>query len=194
MKKSGMTAKSFRGVLIFLILVMIGGSAVGIYFAQKWLLSQAAIISQTVAESNASGNDSHVAAKLQSELAAQQSVITKISLLAVSRQTYQSKTIQELDRYAADAGIVIANYSFAQATTGTTTTASTAASVTATNNPVVTATLVSPVSYQKLLKFMNYIENSLPKMQIASVNIGRSSNSNGDLVRIDQLSIEVNVN
>lgn len=194
MKKSVMTAKTLRGILIFSILLMIGGSTVGTYFAQKWLLSQAGIISQTVAESNASGNNNQAAAKLQAELAAQQSVITKTSLLAVPRQDYQSKAIQELDQYAADAGISISNYSFSQAAAVAATGTTTATLAAASNNPIVTATLTSPVSYGKLLKFMNYIENNLPKMQIASVNLGRATGASGDSVKIDQLSIEVSVN
>jgi len=197
MKKSVMTAKTLRGILIFSIFLMIAGSTVGTYFAQKWLLSQAETISQTVAESNASGNNNQAAAKLQAELTAQQSVITKTSLLAVPRQEYQSKAIQELDQYAADAGISISNYSFSQAAavaaTGTTT-ATSAAATAASNNPIVTATLTSPVSYGKLLKFMNYVENNLPKMQIASVNLGRATGASGDSAKIDQLSIEVSVN
>ncbi len=194
-KSSKMSAKTLRGILIFLIFLTIGGSAVGIYFAQKWLLSQAEIISQTVAQSNASGNNNQASAKLQAELASQQSVISKTSLLATPRQDYQSKAIQELDQYAADAGITISNYSFAQAATAATaSTTTSAASTPANNNPVVTATLTSPVSYQKLLKFMNYVENSLPKMQITSVNISRATGGSGDAVKIDQLSIEVYVN
>ena len=98
MKKSGMTAKALRGILIFVIFVMIGASATGIYFAQKWLLALAGTISQTVADSNSSGNNSQAAAQLQAELAAQQSVIEKTSLISVSRQNYQSKAIQDLDQ------------------------------------------------------------------------------------------------
>ena len=197
MKKSGMTAKALRGILIFVIFVMIGASATGIYFAQKWLLGLAGTISQTVADSNSSGNNSQAAAQLQAELAAQQSVIEKTSLISVSRQNYQSKAIQDLDQYASDAGITISNYSFSQATPATSTTttsASTATGAAVSTNPVVTATLTSPVSYEKLLKFMNYVESNLPKMQIASVNLGRAAGSGSDSVRIDQLSIEVSVN
>ncbi len=196
MKKSGMTAKALRGILIFAIFVMIGASATGIYFAQKWLLGLAGTISQTVADSNSSGNNSQAAAQLQAELAAQQSVIEKTSLISVSRQNYQSKAIQDLDQYASDAGITISNYSFSQATpaTSTTTTSASTATGAVSTNPVVTATLTSPVSYEKLLKFMNYVESNLPKMQIASVNLGRAAGSGSDSVRIDQLSIEVSVN
>ena len=195
MKKSAMTAKTLRGILIFLIFLMIGGSAAGIYFTQKWLLDQAGIISQTVAESNASGNNNQAAEKLQAVLAAQQSVITKTGSLAVSRQNYQSKAIQDLDQYAADAGIIISNYTFTQPTAAVAST-TTAASATATTstNPVVTATVTSPVSYARLLKFMNYVENNTPKMQIASLNIGRAIGASGDSTRVDQLTIEVNVN
>lgn len=191
-----MTAKALRGILIFVIFVMIGASATGIYFAQKWLLGLAGTISQTVADSNSSGNNSQAAAQLQAELAAQQSVIEKTSLISVSRQNYQSKAIQDLDQYASDAGITISNYSFSQATpaTSTTTTSASTATGAVSTNPVVTATLTSPVSYEKLLKFMNYVESNLPKMQIASVNLGRAAGSGSDSVRIDQLSIEVSVN
>ena len=194
MKKSSMTAKTLRGILIFSIFLMIGLSATGFYFAQKWLLSLAGTISQTVADSNATDSSNQSLAQLQTALNEQQSIIAKTQVIAAPLSTYQSQAIQDLDRYASDSGITISNYSFTQpAAAATSTTTAAATSSVASKNQIVTATLTSPISYTKLLKFMNYVEGNLPKMQISSVNLGRSSTGSGDSVRIDQLSIEVSI-
>ena len=194
MKKSSMTAKTLRGILIFSIFLMIGLSATGFYFAQKWLLGLAGTISQTVADSNATDSSNQSLAQLQTALNEQQSIIAKTQVIAAPLSTYQSQAIQDLDRYASDSGITISNYSFTQpAAAATSTTTAAATSSVASKNQIVTATLTSPISYTKLLKFMNYVEGNLPKMQISSVNLGRSSTGSGDSVRIDQLSIEVSI-
>lgn len=185
MKKSGMTAKTLRSILSVLIFVLIALSVVGFYFAQNWLLEFAVSISHTVADSNASGNNLQSLSQLERELADRQDVIVKASTLIAPIGTYQSQAIQDLNKYASDAGISISNYSFTQPGAATPTLK------TASGSSLITATLASPISYTKLLKFMNSVESNLPKMQISSVNLGRVNGGNNDSVRIDQLTIEV---
>jgi hypothetical protein len=182
MKKSKLSAKGLRMILIVLIFAIIGLSVTGFYFAQKWLLYQATLISQTVAESNSSNNNLKDTQQLQKELAAQQAVSAKADALRADPQTYQNKSITDINTYAKAAGIQISNYSFAQ-------TAS-AGEAAARTSPI-TATLSSPTSYQGLLKFMSYIESNVPKMQVSSLNLGRIDGGSSDTVRIDQITIEV---
>ncbi len=191
MKKSGMTAKTLRGILSVVIVILIGLSAVGFYYAQNWLLGLATSISQTVAQSNSSGTSMQSLSQLQADLTAHQDVILKVNALVAPLQTYQSQSINDLNQYATASGITISNYSFDKPTT--TTTAGTAAPVVASaaNSSYITATIASPTSFSGVLKFMHLVEGNLPKMQISSVNMGRASSGGGDSVKIDQLSIQV---
>lgn len=185
MKKTGMTARTLRNILSMLVFVLIALSVVGFYFAQNWLLDFAVSISHTVADSNASGGNLQSLSQLEKELADRQDVIVKASTLIAPVGTYQSQAIQDLNKYAADAGISISNYGFTQPGAATATTKG------ASGGSLITATLASPVSYTRLLKFMDSVESNLPKMQISSVNLGRVSGGDSDSVRIDQLTIEV---
>ena len=183
MKKTRMTARGLRGLLSMLVVVLVALSAVGFYFAQNWLLDFAVSISHTVADSNASGNNLQSLSQLERELADRQDVIVKASTLIAPTSTYQGQAINELNKYAADAGISISNYGFTQPAAATVKSTS--------GTSIITATLASPVSYTKLLRFMNAVESNLPKMQISSVNLGRVSGGDSDSVKIDQLTIEV---
>ncbi len=188
MNKSKLNAKGLRMILIVMILAIVGLSATGFYFAQKWLLDQATAISQTVAESNASGTDLQAVHQLQVQLDAQQAVATKANSLVASSLTYQSQAISDINKYADAAGIKISNFSFAQAAAAGATVTS---SKTSSNTSSITATLASPTSYQGLLKFMSYIEGNIPKMQVSSLNLGRIEGGSSDSVRIDQITIDV---
>lgn len=178
MKKT-MNAMKLRGILIFLIVLVIGLSAVGFYFAQGWLRTYAVSVSQFVAESTVSGNDVQSLETLQQELVAQQDIITKVTSIIAPRQNYQNQVIKDLDTYAAKAGIGELDYGF---------TPDAAAGAAASTSVIVT--LESPVSYEKLLRFMSDIESNLPKMQISQINLSRIPGDNTS-VRTDQLTIEV---
>ena len=183
MKQTGMTAKTLRSILSVMVVGLIALSAVGFYFAQGWLIALAVSISHTVGDSRANGSNLQSLHQLQDELNARQDVIIKTNALIAPLRTYQSQAIQDLNTYASEAGITISNYSFQATATSTTQVIS--------GSSLVTATLTSPTSFTKLLKFMNSVESNLPKMQISSVNLGRVSGGDSDSVRIDQLIIEV---
>lgn len=194
MKKSKISAVNLRVILSTIVVILIGLSAVGFYFGQSWLRTYAVDVSKTVADSKASGSDIQSLKKLESELQARQSIITKANSITASGQDYQNQVITDLDKYANYADINISNYAFvapaaaaAAPTAGTTPTATTAAA----GSQSVTITITSPVSYEKLMKFMTAIEGNLPKMQVSSVNLGRVEGADSSSVRTEQLTIEV---
>lgn len=186
MKKSGMTARRLRGLLIVMMILAVGLGAAGFYFAQNMLGEYAVTVSQSVANSNASGGGVQSLENLQKELESKQPIITKTASLMANTQDYQSQAIKDLDIYAAAAGIGISNYSFAAAAT----TAAPAAATAAPAGSSITLTLTNPISYTKLLTFMKAVESNLPKMQITSVNMTRVD-GDADSVRADQLIIQV---
>lgn len=194
MKTKNMSASNLRVILIVVILLMIGLAGVGFYFGQSWLKSLSQSVNQTVAESRTSESQLQSAKTLQADLDARQGVIEKANSLSESAQNYQTQAIKDLDTYATKSGISISNYNFSQAAAATATAVATpgaAAAATTSGMNTVTVTLVGPVSYLKLLRFMAFIETNLPKMQVSSVNLGRATTGGGDFVSTDQLIIEV---
>ena len=199
MKKNKLNAITLRTILGVCVVILVGLSAVGFYFGQNWLRTYAVSVSQTVANSKASGNDIQTLKTLQQNLLARQDIIAKATSIIASGQDYQTQTIHDLDKYAVYADVAISNYSFAQTTTPTASVTSSATASMATptqaaagtGSKAVTITITSPVSYTKLLKFMTAIESNLPKMQISSINLGRVEGGDGSSVRTDQLTIEV---
>ena len=183
MKKSTMTARKLRALLISVIVIAVAGAVVGFYFAHNLLQEYAKTVSQSVANSTASGGGIQSLEKLQEELAAKQEVIVKSSSLIALTQDYQNQAIKDIDTYAAAIGIGISNYGFtapAGATTGGA----------ATSGSIVTVTLANPIVYSQLLTFMKAIEGNLPKMQINSINLTRIEGDNTS-VRADQLVVQV---
>jgi len=182
MKKTGLTAVGLRGILVTLIVLLIGLSGAGFYFAQKWLTEFSKTVSQTIANSSTSGHDVQSLKQLQEDLAAKQDIITKATNIATTTDNFQTQSIQDLGTYADLSGVKITNYSFPPATQAAGTAAKSATSI--------TLTLQSPMSYVSLLKFMNYIENNLPKMQISTITLSRVE-GNSTSVRAESMTVEV---
>lgn len=192
MRQSTMTASKLRVILSVIVVFLIGLSAVGFYFGQDKLRTLAVSVSHKIADSKVSGGDVQSLKKLQAELTTRQGIVNKANSIMASSQDYQTQTIKDLDKYAADANIVISNYSFVQPAAAAAPAAGAATSTApATGSTSVTVTLTSPLAYTKLLKFMTAIESNLPKMQVSSVNLGRVAGGDRDAVKTEQLTIEV---
>lgn len=183
MKKSKMTAVALRGILGTMIVIIIGLTGLGFYFAQNWLSDLAIDVSHTIADSTSSGNNIQALHKLQEELESRQDIISRANSLFTSKQTYQIQAVNDLTAYATATGISISNFTFP--TTPTTTKSTTTDATT-----VVTLTLSNPVRYDSLIRFMQAIEGNLPKMQISSINLSRIEGDTQS-VKIDQLTIAV---
>lgn len=184
MKKSKMNAITLRRILATSIVLLIGLASVGFYFAQNFLHDFATSVGQTVAQSKTTDNSLQSLNTLQTKLAGEQDIINKTNTIFASTANYQTQSVQDLITYAAATGITISNYTFPAAS---------ATSTSGTDNiPLtqVTLTLVSPVSYTNLLRFMADIEGNLPKMQITSLNLGRVDGDNAS-VQIQQLTVAV---
>lgn len=201
-EKPGMKATTLRSVLvviIILILIIAGG---GFYFAQQYLQTTAANVSQSLSNAtvNTTGNNQGLK-ETEQILAANQGTATKAIALLSSSQGYQAQVVHDLGVYAANTGVDIQDYNFAPSTTATPATgagvgATTApgttpppAAVGGTGSTTFTVTITSPVSFTSLMKFMTAIEQSVPKMQIAGINLSASTGT--DMVTTDALTIAI---
>ena len=187
MKKTNMTARKLRALLMSLIVMTIAGAGIGFYFAHDVLQAYAKTVSQSVANSSASGGGIQSLENLQEELASKQNVIVKSNSLIAMTQDYQNQSIKDIDTYAAAIGIGISNYGFAAAAAAPTPGAAASAPA---SGSIVTVTLTNPINYSKLLTFIKAIEGNLPKMQISSINLTRIEGDSTS-IRADQLVVQV---
>lgn len=197
MNKNGLKATNLRAILIVCVLIALIGNAIGFLYAKRVLTQFAVDVSHSLADSKASANNVDTLKTIQKELVTQKDNETKASQISSPVGSYQNQVITDIDNYAALTGVSVDNYSFATAAAATATPAaassgsSTAAVATGAiaGTSTVTVTIGSPVAYTSLLKFIRAIEGNLPKMQISSVNIGRSTDSS--TVTTDTLTIAV---
>lgn len=203
MKSSSLTPVKLRLILAIGLFLIAGVGAGVFYFANKQLSTIADSVSHATADASASQHTLQTLQTIQSKLDTQKDAIQRANDIAASSQSYnyQNQIISDLNTYASRAGVTITNIDFSagSATGGasgaTSTTTPTTPAAGATSAPAglktatVSVTLSSPVDYTKLLNFFNMLEQSIPKMQIAKVNLSKSSDGGG--VASDVLSIEV---
>ena len=186
-KNEGLKATSTRNILSFLMFIVIVGSAAGFYFGLQTIKAYALDVSHAVSDANASGKNIEQLGELKTALADREASVAKANSLFTTSDTYQSQVLKDLRKYAGDAGVTISNTEFDQQSTDAT------APAAATNDHKVVVTIESPVSYTKLMKFLDGIEGNLPKLQVTGVNISRPTAASGDLVATDKITITVSV-
>jgi hypothetical protein len=186
MKKSKMKATTLRTTLSFIIIIVIGLSALGFYYIQGKLNTYAVSVGQAVSESTAGGTNTGTIKNIQEEIAEVQAASTKADSITVSSLDYQTQIIKDLNKYASNTGISITDYSFTQATS----TATKVQTIPGVGINSITITLGNPIPFDNLIQFLKSIENNLPKMQINGINISHDQTS-ADAVTIDPLTIEV---
>ena len=178
MKKTNTKASSLRSIMVILLLLAIGLSAVGFYYAQVWLNDFAISVGQVVAKSTANSTSSQGISQLQSIMSSKQTVIDKLNVFTVSSHDYQSQALDDLNKYAANNEISISDFNV------------TSPAAAAINVKNITIKLTNPVQISSLIKFLKSIETNLPKMQITEITIKDNSSKTGT-VNVDPLTIEV---
>lgn len=196
MKKSQLTATGLRLILTISLFAIAGIGIATFSIANKTLKKAATDTSHAVADAEASQNNLQNLQKLEQDLVAKKDVVQRAaSIVAESRSyEYQNQIINDLNDYAARAGLSITNINFAAAATGSGGAAATPAPPVASVNGVkstsASITLKNPVDYASLLRFIKSIEQNLTKMQISSIGLSKGADGQPN-VSSDTLNIEV---
>ena len=166
--------------------VVIAGAAAGFYFGLQTIRTYALDVSHTVSDANASGKNVEQLSELKQALADREPLVAKANSLFATEATYQSQVLKDLQKYASDAGITISNTSFDKQSAS-----DTAPIASAVTSESVVVTVSSPVSYARLMKFLDELEGNLPKLQVTGISLSRPANATGDLVATDKITITV---
>lgn len=179
MTASGLKATSLRKGLIFVLVVVIIGTAAGFYYGLQLVRSYAVEASNKVSDAEASGGQIDQLRQLQQTLEQSDELIAKADSIFATNDNYQTRAITDLERYASEAGIDIASTEFPTDAT------------TPPNTRVVTVSLQQPLSYERLIRFLELVEGNLPKMQPTSITISRPNEPNGDAVVVSDITINI---
>ena len=182
-------ATATRNVLSFILVVVIIGAIAGFYYGLQVLREYALDVAHTVTDSSASAENIDQLSALKQQLADGQPLVAKAEKLFSAPDTYQTQALKDISKYASEAGITISSIDSANPDSGS---AASPLSPSGTGYSEV-ITLQNPVSYAKLLQFLNAIEGNLPKMQITGVSIDRPAAPSGDQVTTDKITITVAV-
>lgn len=201
MKDKNLKATTFRLILISILTVTILASIAATYFGQSFLRANSESVIQAVSTEFSSKNRLEQLQKAEEELKKHSESIAKSKQIASSGEgfAYQQQLIDDINRYAARAGITVTGYSFSEGGAVAQTTATPAAPAApgaGAGGPAgmskvsVSVSFVSPIDYNTLMRFLTILETSLPKINAQSIQINRSE-SNPNEVNMSSLNLEV---
>jgi hypothetical protein len=195
MSRRRLSATTLRTALSLSLLLIILLAGAGVSVVNSWLRDLATDVSHATADANASRTTITTLEQLQEKLAANREVIQRASNIVAESQSYQyqDQIIQDLNNYAAAAGLTLTNFNFeAQADTSTDQegqeSTQNVAPPSGINSTLVSITIKNPVNYDNLLRFFYAIEQNLTKMQITNISLTATEGSD---VASDDLMIEV---
>ncbi len=181
-KQASFSAKSLRSTLLLTLTIMMAAGGAGMYYAQQYITEFATEVSETVATADASNQNRETLQQLQAQLDARSLAITLLDSFYASTSNVKNKVIEDLNRYANKAGVVVTDFQF-DANDGTTNISGASQSV--------TISLSSPVPYDSFIQFLSLIETNLPKMQVSTAQLTRNNEDPAGSVAVDTMVIEV---
>jgi hypothetical protein len=215
MKKTQLTPTTLRLILIA-AMAALAVLAVVVFMVGYGKIKEYAVSTQTVAaEAQASDSSLQNLITLKKELETETDAVQRASMIVSESKSYlyQDQIIQDINRFADNAGIVITNISFsdtgtasttapaagtapasgaAAPATGTAAAAATGGAPSGIKTTTATVTVKNPVDYNKMLTFIHSIEGSLFKMRISQVGLSKSTDAKSpNDVTSDVFTIEV---
>lgn len=161
---------------VLLVLVLLGGGA-AFYWGLGIVQQYATDVNHRLADADASGKQVDELRLLKNQLAQSNSLVEKANSLFATPNNYQSRALSDINRYASSAGLSIAKTKVDDA-------------------PQSYAIIVSfkqPVSFKKLVTFLNNVERNLPKMQVSSLSLGPANGGGADAVQTGDIKINISV-
>lgn len=163
-----------------MIIVIVGAIAI-FYLGLNQIRSYALEVTHASEDASASGSMIEQLKTLQTQLAEAKALVDRADRIYSTDITYQSQAVKDLQKYASEAGVSITNTDFTQPETADP------------SYRVVKISLAQPVSYEHLLRFLQLIEGSLPKMQAEGISITRPLQPDGDAVGVNDITIRIAV-
>jgi hypothetical protein len=177
-QKQQFRPSNLRTILaVLLVVISVGGGAL-FYWGLTIVRDYAVTVNQRAVDAVASSKQVQELQVLKNQLTQSDSLISKANQLFASPTSYQAQVLNDVRAYAGAAGLSIANTSFPNTSeTGTYS---------------IVLTFKAPVSYSKLITFLNNVEGNLPKLQVSEITLGYV-NGGADSVQVGEVKIQVAV-
>lgn len=183
--KPRIKATTIRTTMSAIIVMTIGLSILGFYFAQDMLKTFEVEVDSVVSRSTLNQASSGQTKMSSEDIAKYTAPYNKALSLTTPIQDYKTTITKDLNQYASINGISITDFSFSS--TAIMTNATLQNSGISTNQ--VTIKLSNPVSFTGLMQFLKSIENSAPKLQLMGINLTSIPSSDNN-VTVEPLIIE----
>lgn len=174
-------AETLRRSLIALIIVAIAGIGGLLYMGYQQVTQEAQLTAERYADAEASSQRIGQLRDLQALLIQSDALLKKPGSLYAPVRSYQSVALRDINRYASAARVSVDNIEFPSS------------GASATDRRVIEVQLDSPVSYARLIHFLQLIENGVPLMQPTTVTVIRPTSPNGDRVTVQTIILEIGV-
>jgi len=169
--------QSLRAVLVVVLIIVIAGGLGLFYLGLNEVRTFAIEVNHSVADAEASNGQVQALQRLKGQLAQSETLIGKANQMFATPANYQNQAITDTRNYAAASGLSIAKIDFEPLVPGV--------------NPTMTVSLKAPVSYNKLIHFLDNIEGNIPKMQVSSIGISHVNGGRSDSVTVDDIKIMI---
>lgn len=160
------------------VLILIGGGA-AFYFGIQSLQEYAVKVQQRLVDAEASERQISELQLLKGQLSQSDSLVEKANQVFAAPGSYQGQVLNDLERYAGAAGLALGGTNFGS---GEGSSANT-----------VTISFTGDIPYRKLIAFLNNVEGNLPKLQVTSITLSRADSGTADMVRVEEIKINVAV-
>lgn len=169
--------QDLRTLLTLVLILVAGGGAAVFYLGNTIVGDYAVTVNHRLADAEASGEQIEELQMLKTQLAQSNSLVSKANLIFATPSNYQTRAITDLERYARAAGLAITKTDVDDVKTG---------------RYSVTIQLQQPVSFSRLIGFLNNIEGNVPKMQVSSIELGPGENGSNS-IRTGDIKIDISV-
>lgn len=198
--KNGLSPIKLRAILLISIAALIMLSAAGFWLFKDQLGAYATSVSKDAKKADVSDTEIATLQNLKIQLEEDKVAVNRTkNIVAESKSyAYQTQIINDIDTYAKTSGVTIAGYGFASDIGVNGAAAATAApQADAVPTPAglkttsITITVVNPVKYESIMRFIHSIEANLTKMQLTGVSLRQDAGNGGGSVTVDPLTVEV---
>jgi hypothetical protein len=169
--------QSLRALLLVVLVMVIAGGLGLFYLGLNEVRTFAVEVNHSIADAEASNGQVQALQNLKGQLAQSEALIAKANQMFATPANYQNQAITDTRNYAAAAGLSIAKIDFEPAVPGV--------------SPTMTVGLKAPVSYSKLIHFLDNIEGNIPKMQVTSIGVSHVNGGRSDSVTVDDIKIMI---
>jgi Tfp pilus assembly protein PilO len=169
--------QTLRAVLLVTLVVVVAGGLGLFYLGLNEVRKYAVEVNHSIADAEASNVRVEALQVLKGQLAQSETLIAKANQMFVTPENYQNQAIADISKYANTSGLAIAKISFDELVAGV--------------NPTMTVSLKAPVSYIKLVQFLDGIEGNIPKMQVSNIGLSHVNGQGADSVAVNDIKIMI---